>query len=60
VKNGKNFTEIDIQYDYPYVFVRGYFIASNENVTDELIKEYIKNQDLEERSNSNNFEIEEE
>lgn len=28
---------------------RGYFVASSGNVTDEIIAEYIKNQDLEER-----------
>ena len=33
------------------------FCGSSGNVTDEIIKEYIKNQDLRERSNSDNFEI---
>lgn len=38
---------------------RGYFVASSGNVTDEIIAEYIKNQDLEERENSDNFNISE-
>ena len=40
-----------------HLWARGYFVASSGNVTDEIIKEYIKNQDLQERSNSDNFEI---
>lgn len=28
---------------------KGYFVASSRNVTDEIIQEYIKNQDIEER-----------
>lgn len=36
---------------------KGIFVASSRNVTDEVIREYIKNQDLQEMSNSNNFEI---
>jgi len=37
--------------------VRGYFVASSGNITDEIIKEYIKNQDLQERRNLDNFEV---
>ncbi len=40
------------------LWARGYFVASSGNVTDEIIREYIKNQDLQERTNSDNFEIE--
>lgn len=40
-----------------HLWARGCFVASSGNVTDEIIKEYIKNQDLQERSNSDNFEI---
>ncbi len=35
----------------------GYFVASSGNVTDEIIQEYIKNQDIEERKKSDNFEV---
>ena len=40
-----------------HIWARGYFVASSGNVTDDVIKEYIKNQDLQERNNSDNFEI---
>ena len=30
-----------------HIWARGYFVATSGNVTDELIMEYIKNQDLE-------------
>ena len=36
---------------------RGCFVTSSGNVTYEIIKEYIKNQDLQERSKTDNFEI---
>ncbi len=32
-------------------------MASSGNVMDDIVREYIKNQDLQERSNSDNFEI---
>lgn len=32
-------------------------MASGGNATDDAIKEYIKNQDLQEKNNSDNFEI---
>lgn len=32
-------------------------VASSENVTDDVIKGYIKDQDLQENSNSDNFDI---
>ena len=35
----------------------GYFVAGSGNVTDDVNKEYIKNQDLQEKSISDNFEI---
>ncbi len=38
-----------------YLWGRGYFVASSGNVTDEIIMEYIKNQDLEREDG--NFEI---
>lgn len=40
-----------------HIWARGYFVASSGNVTDDVIKEYIKNQDLQEKSASDNFEI---
>jgi hypothetical protein len=30
---------------------KGYFRESNENITDKIIKAYIQNQDLQEKSN---------
>lgn len=35
-------------------------MASSENVLDEIIETYIQNQDLQEKSNSDNFEISQE
>ena len=40
-----------------HIWARGYFVASSGNVTDDVIKEYNKNQELQEKSNSDNFEI---
>lgn len=39
------------------MWARGYFVASSGNVTDNVIKEYIKNQNLQEKNNSDIFEI---
>ena len=39
------------------MWARGYFVASSGNVTDEIIREYIKNQDLQEKNRNDNFEI---
>ena len=51
------YKELNKQFWGQHLWARGYFVASSGNVTDEIIKEYIKNQDLQERSNSDNFEI---
>ena len=51
------YKELNKQFWGLLLWARGYFVASSGNVTDEIIKEYIKNQDLQERSNSDNFEI---
>lgn len=51
------YKEINKQYWGRHLWARGYFAASSGNVTDEIIAEYIKNQDLEERASSDNFEI---
>ncbi len=53
----KEFKELNKQYWGRHMWARGYFVASSGNVTDEIIAEYIKNQDLEERRNSDNFNI---
>ncbi len=51
------YKELNKQFWGLLLWARGYFVASSGNVTDEIIKAYIKNQDLQERSNSDNFEI---
>ena len=51
------YKELNKQFWGRHLWAGGYFVASSGNVTDEIIKKYIKNQDLQERSNSNNFEI---
>ena len=40
-----------------HLWGRGYFVASSGNVTDEVIAEYIKNQDIAENMKSDNFDI---
>ena len=35
------------QYWGQHLWARGYFVASSGNITDEMIKEYIENQDVE-------------
>ena len=51
------YKELNQQYWGRHLWGRGYFVASSGNVTDDVIAEYIKNQDLEERKNGDNFEI---
>jgi putative transposase len=51
------YKELNEQFWGQHLWARCYFVASSGNVTDEIIKEYIKNQDLQERNNSDNFEI---
>ncbi|MBD5135469.1 MAG: IS200/IS605 family transposase [Lachnospiraceae bacterium] len=51
------YKELNRQFWGQHLWARGHFVASSGNVTDEIIKEYIKNQDMQERSNSDNFEI---
>lgn len=51
------YKELNKQFWGQHLWARGYFVASSGNVTDEVIAEYIKNQDLEERRKSDNFEI---
>ena len=40
-----------------HLWARGYFAASTGNVTDEVIAEYIKNQDIAENMKSDNFSV---
>jgi len=41
-----------------HLWARGYFVVSTGNVTDEIIAEYIKNQDeIERRKKSDNFQV---
>lgn len=51
------YEELNKQFWKQHLWARGYFVASNGNVTDEIIKEYKNNQDIQEESNSDNFEI---
>ena len=51
------YKELNRQFWGQHLWARGYFVASSGNVTDEIIKAYIQNQDLQEKSNSDNFEI---
>nr|WP_317048536.1 IS200/IS605 family transposase [Echinicola strongylocentroti] len=44
------FKSLSRQYWVRYFWVRGYFVESSGNVTDEVIMEYIKNQDVEKES----------
>lgn len=51
------YKEINKQFWGRHLWARGHFVASSGNVTDDVIKEYIKNQDLEETRKSDNFNI---
>ena len=51
------YKELNKEFWGQHLWARGYFVASSGNVTDDVIKEYIKNQDLQERNKSDNFEI---
>jgi hypothetical protein len=51
------YKELNKQFWGQHLWARGYFAASNGNVTDEVIAEYIRNQDLEENMKSDNFGI---
>jgi putative transposase len=51
------YKELNKEYWGQYLWARGYFVASSGNVTDEIIAQYIQNQDIEENMKSDNFEI---
>ena len=53
------YKEINKQFWGRHLWARGYFVASSGNVTDEVIAEYIRLQDIEERKKGDNFEISE-
>ena len=51
------YKELNKQFWGQHLWARGYFVASSGNITDEVIAEYIKNQDIEEHTKSDNFDI---
>ena len=51
------YKELNKQFWGQHLWARGYFVASSGNVTDEVIIEYIKNQDISENMKSDNFSI---
>lgn len=51
------YKELNKQYWGRHLWARGYFAASSGNVTDEVILEYIKHQDEEERYKGDNFTV---
>ena len=53
----REFKELNKQYWGRHLWGRGYFAASSGNVTDEVIMEYIRNQEVEELKNSDNFNV---
>jgi len=53
------YKELNKQFWGQHIWARGYFAASSGNVTDEVIIEYIKNQDIEENQKADNFTVEE-
>jgi len=53
------YKELNKQFWGQHLWARGYFVASSGNVTDEVIAEYIRTQDIEERQKGDNFGISE-
>ena len=51
------YKEMNKQFWGQHLWARGYFVASSGNVTGGIIREYIKNQDMEEKTKSDNFDI---
>ena len=51
------YKELNKQFWGQHLWARGYFVASSGNVTDEIIAQYIKDQDLEEKTKTDNFTI---
>ena len=55
----QEYKELNKQFWGRHLWARGYFVASSGNVTDEVIAEYIRTQDIEERQKGDNFRISE-
>jgi len=53
------YKEINKQFWGKHLWARGYFAASSGNVTDDVIAEYIRLQDIEEHKKNDNFRISE-
>ena len=53
------YKELNKQFWGRHLWARGYFVASSGNVTDEVIAEYIKTQDIAEKMKGDNFGISE-
>jgi len=51
------YKELNKQFWGQHLWARGYFVASSGNVTDEVIQQYILNQDMAEKMKSDNFDI---
>ena len=51
------YKEMNKQFWGQHLWARGYFVASSGNVIGGIIREYIKNQDMEEKTKSDNFDI---
>ena len=51
------YKELNKQYWGRHLWGRGYFVATSGNVTDEVIMEYIRTQEIEELKNNDNFTI---
>ena len=51
------YKELNKQFWGQHLWARGYFVASSGNVTDEVIAQYIRDQDLEEKARTDNFTI---
>ena len=51
------YKELNKQFWGQHLWARGYFVASSGNVTDEIIAQYIKDQDLEEKTRTDNSTI---
>lgn len=53
------YKELNKQFWGKHLWAKGYFVASSGNVTDEVIAEYIRNQDIAENMKNDNFGISE-
>ena len=51
------YKELNRQYWGQHMWARGYFVAISGNVTDEIIAEYIRCQDIIEHTNNDNFNV---